>query len=81
MFPFSKHLGATVFPFLDVFVRPQAGDALFWYNTQRSGEGEPLTMHAGCPVIGGGTKWIANLWLRQHAQMFHRPCEIKLDSS
>ena len=29
-------IGATVFPFLDVFVRPKAGDALFWYNTQRS---------------------------------------------
>ena len=43
--------GATVFPFLNLAVKPQPGAALFWYNTQRggSGGGDPATLHGGCP--------------------------------
>ena len=32
------------------------GDAAFWWNLKKSGEGDMLTRHAGCPVLVG-TKW------------------------
>ena len=38
-----------------VFVVIQ-GDAAFWWNLKKSGEGDMLTRHAGCPVLVG-TKW------------------------
>ena len=69
--------GATVFPFLDLAVKPERGSALFWYNTYRNGQGgNPETFHAACPVIKG-TKWIANQWVRENAQCFVRPCSLE----
>ncbi len=69
--------GATVFPFLNLAVNPERGSALFWYNTFRDGlGGNPETFHAGCPVIRG-TKWIANQWVRENAQLFVRPCSLE----
>ena len=38
-----------------VFSYPQ-GDAVFWHNMLRSGEGDFRTRHAGCPVLKGW-KW------------------------
>ena len=32
------------------------GDAAFWWNLKKSGEGDLLTRHAGCPVLVG-SKW------------------------
>ena len=32
------------------------GDAAFWWNLKKSGDGDMLTRHAGCPVLVG-TKW------------------------
>ena len=32
------------------------GDAAFWWNLKKSGEGDMLTRHAGCPVLVG-SKW------------------------
>ena len=37
-------------------IRPEAGAAVFWYNLQRSGEADRLTLHGACPVLFG-TKW------------------------
>ena len=37
-------------------IRPEAGSAVFWYNLQRSGEADRLTLHGACPVLFG-TKW------------------------
>ena len=67
--------GATVFPILNVAIRPKKGSALFWFNTHRHGEGELQTLHAGCPIISG-TKWIANFWIRERPQTFKRPCSL-----
>ena len=54
--------GATVFPLLDLAVEPQAGSALFWFNTLRDAStGDMNTLHAGCPIVGQGEKWIANV--------------------
>lgn len=38
------------------FVLFSQGDAVFWYNMLRSGEGDFRTRHAGCPVVKGW-KW------------------------
>ncbi|CAN7975926.1 unnamed protein product [Ixodes persulcatus] len=48
--------GATVFPSLGIRLTPKKGDAAFWWNLKANGEGERLTMHAGCPVLYG-SKW------------------------
>lgn len=34
----------------------QQGDAAFWWNLKRSGDGDDSTRHAGCPVLVG-SKW------------------------
>ncbi|KAK3708851.1 hypothetical protein QZH41_016283, partial [Actinostola sp. cb2023] len=49
--------GATVFLDAGVQVRPSKGDAAFWYNLKRSGDGDYTTSHAGCPVLCGN-KWV-----------------------
>lgn len=54
--------GSTVFPLLDIKFTPESGSALFWFNTERNAsKGHVMSLHASCPLIGGGQKWIANL--------------------
>ena len=65
--------GATVFPELLLAVRPEKGAMLFWYNLFRTGEVDYRMLHTGCPVLSG-SKWVANLWLRERGQEFNRPC-------
>ena len=48
--------GSTVFPMLDVAVRPQKGSMLVWHNLYRNGTGNFQTMHASCPIVIG-QKW------------------------
>ena len=55
--------GETVFPKLGISYRGQTGDALFFTNVDRSGRGDPLTMHAGTPPTAG-EKWIFSQWIR-----------------
>ncbi|XP_064469404.1 prolyl 4-hydroxylase subunit alpha-1-like [Ornithodoros turicata] len=73
--------GSTVFPKLDIVVRPKAGLALFWFNMKTPGESETdyvqtwsetrtrdmRTLHGSCPVLRG-SKWIATKWLRESGQ-------------
>jgi prolyl 4-hydroxylase len=47
-----------------VEVRPKVGTAIFWYNLDKNGVGDELTMHAGAPVING-TKIGLNIWTRE----------------
>ena len=35
---------------------PLQGDAVFWYNLKKSGDGDDSTRHAACPVLVGN-KW------------------------
>ncbi|XP_012583199.1 PREDICTED: prolyl 4-hydroxylase subunit alpha-2 [Condylura cristata] len=65
--------GATVFPKLGAMFSPKKGTALFWYNLLRSGKGNPLTIHAACPVLVG-CKWVSNRWFHERGQEFLRPC-------
>ncbi|WP_294063205.1 2OG-Fe(II) oxygenase [Sphingomonas sp.] len=55
--------GETEFPLLGIKVAPGAGDLLVFDNVDAQGAPEPLSRHAGLPVISG-TKWIATRWIR-----------------
>ncbi|XP_042142857.1 prolyl 4-hydroxylase subunit alpha-1 [Ixodes scapularis] len=72
--------GATVFPHLGVRVSPKKGVALFWWNIKSSWEGDPLTLHAGCPVLYG-SKWIANKWFGSYSNVFRMPCSPNQNAS
>ncbi|XP_037812165.1 prolyl 4-hydroxylase subunit alpha-1-like [Lucilia sericata] len=67
--------GGTAFPFLNILVKPRKGAMLFWYNLHASGDGDYRTKHAACPVLKG-SKWIANVWLRELDQFNRRPCDL-----
>ena len=44
------------------------GDAVFWYNLKRSGQGDYDTEHAACPVLCGNKwgEWTGALYLESH---------------
>ncbi|XP_065912697.1 prolyl 4-hydroxylase subunit alpha-1-like isoform X1 [Dysidea avara] len=67
--------GATVFPNVGARIPPGNGDAAFWWNLKRSGEGDYSTRHAACPVLVG-TKWVCNKWIHERGQEFRRPCGL-----
>jgi prolyl 4-hydroxylase len=56
--------GATVFPHLGITIRPRRGNALYFWNLDRHGYPEPLTLHAGAP-IERGEKTIVTKWFRE----------------
>lgn len=56
--------GETIFPRLDIKVKPVRGNALLFYNCDAKGVADPRTLHGGAPVIAG-EKWIATRWIRQ----------------
>jgi prolyl 4-hydroxylase len=55
--------GETYFPKLDLKVKPDPGDAIFWFDLHRDGREHPLTLHGGLPVEEGN-KMAINVWLR-----------------
>ncbi|CAL1543171.1 unnamed protein product [Lymnaea stagnalis] len=71
--------GATVFPYVGLKLFPKKGNAAFWYNLYRNGEGIYNTRHAACPVLVG-TKWVANKWIHERGQEFRRPCSVNPDA-
>lgn len=56
--------GATHFPRLNITVPATAGSALFFSNVKDDLTVDPLSEHAGLPVVSG-EKWIATKWLRE----------------
>lgn len=56
--------GETSFPKTSIQVTAKKGDAVFFHNVLPSGEEDPLTLHAGNPVLEG-EKWIATRWIRK----------------
>ncbi|XP_064393719.1 prolyl 4-hydroxylase subunit alpha-1-like isoform X2 [Halichondria panicea] len=67
--------GATVFTELGLRIAPSKGDATFWWNLKKSGEGDLRTRHAGCPVLVG-SKWVCNKWIHERGQEFRRQCDL-----
>lgn len=65
--------GATIFPNIAIAVKPNAGDAILWYNTKLNNDPDPLVAHAGCPVWRG-EKMIGTFWFRAFHQEFRKPC-------
>jgi hypothetical protein len=55
--------GRTIFPKLELAIRPRAGKAVWWCNCKPNGQEEPLTLHAGEPPIKS-TKYAINVWSR-----------------
>lgn len=56
--------GETDFPELKATIKPASGRAVKFYNLDAQGAPNPLTLHAGCPVLQG-EKWLATFWFRQ----------------
>lgn len=55
--------GETVFPKIDVSIKPKKGKALVFFNTDENGILIRDSLHGGNPVESG-TKWICNVWVR-----------------
>jgi prolyl 4-hydroxylase len=58
--------GETEFPHpnVQVTIVPKQGSAVFFEYMDHEGRYDPLTLHAGKPVIKG-VKWIATRWIRE----------------
>lgn len=56
--------GATAFPSVGLEIAPVKGNAVFFVYQQADGGMDPLSLHAGLPVVRG-EKWIATKWLRE----------------
>ena len=48
--------GYTVFPRVGVYVRPQLGSVLIYWNSDSSGQQDVLVVNSECPVVHGN-KW------------------------
>jgi prolyl 4-hydroxylase len=58
--------GETVFPECGLEVAPRRGSALYFEYCNEDGQLDPLSLHAGAPVVAG-EKWIVTKWMRQRA--------------
>ncbi|KAH8328021.1 hypothetical protein KR067_003073, partial [Drosophila pandora] len=47
------HGGQTVFPDIQIAVKPQKGSSLFWFNTFDDATPDPRSLHSVCPVLIG----------------------------
>jgi hypothetical protein len=56
--------GETEFPDLGIKVSPIPGSAVYFENTDETGQPYTGSRHAGLPVTDG-MKWISTLWIRQ----------------
>jgi prolyl 4-hydroxylase len=55
--------GETIFPKVNLEVKPVKGNAVLFFNLNHAGQLEPQSLHGGTPVLAG-TKWIATKWIR-----------------
>jgi prolyl 4-hydroxylase len=55
--------GETIFPKVNIKIKPVKGNAVLFYNCAPDGREDPLTLHGGAPVKKG-EKWIATKWIR-----------------
>jgi prolyl 4-hydroxylase len=62
--------GETEFPEVGYRFRGEPGDAIHWVSFDASDRPDPLTLHAGLPVLSG-EKWLLSQWIRD------RPATIR----
>lgn len=55
--------GETIFPYGDLSIAPQTGNASYFAYTDAAGRCDAMSFHGGSPVKAG-EKWIATMWLR-----------------
>jgi prolyl 4-hydroxylase len=76
--------GETHFKEIDTLVKGDPGSMVFFNNMKDgSSESEPLSLHAGTPVISG-EKWLLNVWVRDRPykndyQDSAFPCETMIN--
>lgn len=71
--------GGTQFPKLgdDVIVHPETGKAVIWKNLDDHACRDPLTLHAGMPILGKETtKYIATIWFRNPGDGPEYTCQM-----
>jgi prolyl 4-hydroxylase len=56
--------GATSFPSVGLSVLPKKGSAVYFEYCNSLGQVDPLSLHAGDPVVKG-EKWVVTQWMRQ----------------
>lgn len=56
--------GETEFVNVDFSTRGKKGDGLMFINITEHGDPNPLTVHAGKPVVSG-LKWLGTMWIRE----------------
>jgi prolyl 4-hydroxylase len=56
--------GHTIFPHLDLDIKPHRGMLVMWNNLLPNGEPNPATLHHATPVISG-EKHVITQWMRQ----------------
>jgi prolyl 4-hydroxylase len=56
--------GETSFPSIHLSITPKKGAAAYFEYGNSLGQVDPLSLHAGCPVLAG-EKWIATKWMRE----------------
>jgi prolyl 4-hydroxylase len=56
--------GETVFPLLDLAVKPKRGSAVYFEYFYRNQTLNDLTLHSSVPVVRG-EKWVATQWMRR----------------
>mgnify|MGYP001171391875 FL=1 len=56
--------GETVFPLLDIAVKPKRGSAVYFEYFYNNPALNDLTLHSSVPVVRG-EKWVATQWMRR----------------
>ena len=67
--------GHTLFPQLNIAVKPEAGAGLYWFNRSAQNGVDSRVRHSSCPVLYGN-KWIANKWIKWIANFKTFPCNL-----
>lgn len=62
--------GETVFPLLEIAVKPKRGSAVYFEYFYGNPELNHLTLHSSAPVIRG-EKWVATQWMRRQRVRGH----------
>ena len=67
--------GDTVFPWINLRLRPTKGAAVIWENQSRAGRNQRASVHAACPVLAG-QKWIYVHHIMKFGNEFTKPCAL-----